>query len=833
MLKYGNRDFRNLQEQVLENMKNIQKLEDLALVGLEVKGIVPTVEDLPDSELVEYGDMYAVGTEYPYVLYVYTPNDGQPQWNELGQFPMPGPQGQQGPIGPQGPQGEVGPRGPKGDQGIQGPVGPQGQQGPRGERGPRGPKGDTGPQGPEGPAGPSGAGEWGDIEGTLSNQTDLQDALDAKQDAILNYDSSTANSVTFKDNIILKNEANQTTTIGRAFGLAIATDQVTILNASNDAIIPNLNIRPLRDDAISIGNDISRIKDIKMSGVIGDGTHTFTLPSNTGTLLTNNDLKTINNQSLVGSGNIDITSAEWGNITGTLADQTDLQSALDNKVTLDTVQSITGNKTITGLTIFNNMAYLNDGLALGSTNIFGTQDAGVINVQYGSTPSVSSYLQIPEKGTSASPETIAVVSDIPTNVSELTNDSGYITGVSWSEVTDKPTFATVATTGDYDDLLNKPVIPVVNYPVTDVQVNGTSVLNNTVAEVTVPTDTGDLTNNAGFITSSALSGYATETWVGNQGYAVASNLATVATTGAYNDLSGKPTIPDTVSGTNDGVSWTSITIGNDTYAIPPLGTTPSNMMTTNTSQTITGAKTLEGGTYIKGHTSNVGNKDLLGMFADNHSSHPGQFFIGDGMNGPSIWIYTDKLVPNGNNRMDIGDSTHGIKDLYIAGKFNKNASGYGLVLPSMSGETVDKTIATLDDIPGSGKYVHHITLAIEKSANTFEVSTFEYINNSSTSLAEKYTTQAEITSLDSDHIQMLTDMDCILTEAPGASTVFTSPGVPLTTGSYELRGLKWRSGAGFYALTYTLDSSGNLKYQAGSTAINSGTVVFFDVVQAR
>ena len=39
--------------------------------------------------------------------------------------------------------------------------------------------GPAGPQGPQGPAGPSG-GVWGEIEGTLTDQTDLQDALDLK-----------------------------------------------------------------------------------------------------------------------------------------------------------------------------------------------------------------------------------------------------------------------------------------------------------------------------------------------------------------------------------------------------------------------------------------------------------------------------------------------------------------------------------------------------------------------------------------------------------------------------------------------------------------------------
>jgi hypothetical protein len=39
-------------------------------------------------------------------------------------------------------------------------------------------------------------------------------------------------------------------------------------------------------------------------------------------------------------------------------------------------------------------------------------------------------------------------------------DSG-LTTVDWSDVTNKPTFATVATTGNYNDLLNKPTIPTV------------------------------------------------------------------------------------------------------------------------------------------------------------------------------------------------------------------------------------------------------------------------------------------------------------------------------------------------------------------------------------
>lgn len=69
-------------------------------------------------------------------------------------------------------------------------------------------------------------------------------------------------------------------------------------------------------------------------------------------------------------------------------------------------------------------------------------------------------------------------------------------------------------------------------------------LSDSTVIPTVPTNVSAFNNDAGYLTShQSLSGYATETWVTNQGYAEASTLATVATTGSYNDLSDTPTIP--------------------------------------------------------------------------------------------------------------------------------------------------------------------------------------------------------------------------------------------------------------------------------------------------
>lgn len=178
---------------------------------------------------------------------------------------------------------------------------------------------------------------------------------------------------------------------------------------------------------------------------------------------------------------------------------------------------------------------------------------------------------------------------LPTKTSDLTNDgsdgtSTYVeaddlatvaTTGAYSDLIGTPTFAAVATSGDYDDLINKPTIPTVNDATLTIQKNGTDVATftansstNQTANIVVPTDTSDLTNGAGFITTAALANYYTksETYSqqevnsligaivvptktsdltndgsdGTSTYVEASDLATVATTGAYSDLIGAP-----------------------------------------------------------------------------------------------------------------------------------------------------------------------------------------------------------------------------------------------------------------------------------------------------
>lgn len=89
-----------------------------------------------------------------------------------------GPQGEpgpQGPTGPEGPQGLTGPKGDKGDTGATGATGPQGPQGPEGPAGPKGEQGIQGPEGPQGDPGPMGPkGE----DGTLVTVSETGTATD-------------------------------------------------------------------------------------------------------------------------------------------------------------------------------------------------------------------------------------------------------------------------------------------------------------------------------------------------------------------------------------------------------------------------------------------------------------------------------------------------------------------------------------------------------------------------------------------------------------------------------------------------------------------------------
>lgn len=192
MIKIGNIDYRNLEEQVQKNKEDIANHYNvdrvLADFGIKIIGQVSSFDQIRDRVGENYGDAYAVGTQPPYTFYIWTRADieaGQPDdyWFDIGALAIIGPQGPQGSVGPAGPQGTRGSLWYKGNgtpsngsynvgdmylnttngdvyryegsqwiysgnirgpQGLKGDTGAQGPQGIPGQQGSQGPKGDAG-----------------------------------------------------------------------------------------------------------------------------------------------------------------------------------------------------------------------------------------------------------------------------------------------------------------------------------------------------------------------------------------------------------------------------------------------------------------------------------------------------------------------------------------------------------------------------------------------------------------------------------------------------------------------------------------------------------------
>ena len=216
MLKFGNQEFRNLEEQVLKNKNDIQDFKDgnqtIAEFGIKVVGIVDDAASIP-AVGEEFGDAYLVGTQPPYDMRVWTRNvnENTAAWVDLGQFPLQGPKGDKGPQGTTCTVGYGAPTSSpyrsgdmyldkvtgngyiastlsgtlkwelqfnlKGPRGMDGPRGEQGLQGEKGEKGDKGEIGPAGPQGPKGAVGPA-----FNVQGTLASSANLPTPTAEMQD---------------------------------------------------------------------------------------------------------------------------------------------------------------------------------------------------------------------------------------------------------------------------------------------------------------------------------------------------------------------------------------------------------------------------------------------------------------------------------------------------------------------------------------------------------------------------------------------------------------------------------------------------------------------------
>lgn len=325
--------------------------------------------------------------------------------------------GQDGEPGPQGPQGETGPQGPKGDKGD------TGNTGPKGDTGEQGPQGIQGIQGEQGPAGQDG--------------TDGEDGISP---TVTMTKQGKVTTLTITD----KN-GEHTTEIRDGNDGSGTGDMLKATYDTND--------NGVVDNAEKVNNHTVET-DVPANAVFTDTTYT----AGTGIDITNNVISSTQS------------SAEWGNITGTLSDQTDLKNALDgkqdkidstHKLTSDLVddtnqnnkfltegsQQIEGTKTFTSLPQFafsteptldnelttkayvDNFEYQKRTLPVASSYYYNDifQYVGTTNINY----TKGYFYRCTRSGTSG---------------------EGY--QYEWTRIDVQPGFS-----GDYNDLTNKPTIP--------------------------------------------------------------------------------------------------------------------------------------------------------------------------------------------------------------------------------------------------------------------------------------------------------------------------------------------------------------------------------------
>ena len=195
----------------------------------------------------------------------------------------------------------------------------------------------------------SSSSSWGSITGTLSNQTDLATALSGKSDTSHNHSGvyEPADATILKDADIGVSVAafghNHTGVYAPALGADdnYVTDAqlVVIGNTSGTNTGDNATntqysgLATSKQDTLVSGTNI---KTINSTSLLGSGDIAVQA-----TLISGTNIKTVNGNSLLGSGDVTISSAvAWGGVTGTLSNQTDLQTALDGKV--DENVAITG-----------------------------------------------------------------------------------------------------------------------------------------------------------------------------------------------------------------------------------------------------------------------------------------------------------------------------------------------------------------------------------------------------------------------------------------------------------------------------------------------------------
>ena len=341
-----------------------------------------------------------------------------------------GEKGDKGDTGEQGPQGLQGLQGPKGDTGEQGPKGDTGEQGPQGLQGLQGlqgPKGDTGEQGPKGPKGDDGLTTQVRVNGTTYTQVDGLITLP-------DYPADVGESS--------HTHANKDILDG------ITADKVT----NWDNKLDNIPAEYITETELNAKGYLTEHQDISgkanVSGQVFTGTVEAPVVKATSyfftpALVNEGDLTSYYHRLNLGYANHDYWEFhEYGGD----------YRFYKNTAGTDAGKSLIANITSTGSNFVGQ-------LKEGGVRVYSPNNKPTA-ADLGITIPEAYVLPVANQNTLGGIKVGAGLSITADGILSA-NGGGTADSVNWENVVGKPTFATVATSGSYNDLSNKPTIPTI------------------------------------------------------------------------------------------------------------------------------------------------------------------------------------------------------------------------------------------------------------------------------------------------------------------------------------------------------------------------------------
>jgi hypothetical protein len=476
---------------------------------------------------------------------------------------------------------------------------------------------------------PASSGVWGSITGTLSNQTDLQGELDLKDD-ILTFD----NGLTRTSDTITLGDTSFTS------GINLISLNESFLDVQIGSGATYYNFLTMLGSSVSIGTNTS---GADLHQTIYDRTNgriditSLTATNDARLRFEDGDIiiRDSGSSPLVkGLKYVRDSESQWGTI-----DSSNLYVPHVGWV-VDYVAASGGASTLASLT---------------DTTISSPASGQYLN--YSGSAWINKQIAYSElSGTPTIPTTLSSLSDV-TITSAATGEYLGWNGSEWvdkqiaySEVSGTPSLATVATTGDYDDLINTPNLALVATTGDYNDLLNLPTIYSTIAGLTDTNITSPASNN--------YLGWNGTAWIDRQiSYSEVFGtpvLATVATTGDYDDLNN--------IAYSDG-SWTP-TGNNITYSV----TTQSTYMRVDDMVYLSFAF------YVPTNTDSVNDFEISGFPYASGTGLIQYGFIGRrlNINYPNYNTYFAEMVISGGHRIIP------ISNLATGNLKNSDMSGYSI-----------------------------------------------------------------------------------------------------------------------------------------------------------